>query len=67
MPINKDARPRTYTKRSNRPILKSNFIQRRIQDLVKHLLWSLSVRIVNEQKPLIIFAEKLDHIRVTGS
>ena len=37
-------------------------LQRRIQDLVKHLRWSFFVNIINSLKPLTIFTKKL-HLR----
>ena len=42
--------------------LKWLLLQRRIQDLVKHLRWSFFVNIINDLKPLTIFTKKL-HLR----
>ena len=42
--------------------LKWLLLQRHIQDLVKHLRWSLFVNIINDLKVLTIFTKKL-HLR----
>ena len=46
----------------SRTPLKWLLLQRRIQDLVKHLRWSFFVNIINGLKPLTIFTKKL-HLR----